>query len=165
VGRGRQFQAAADHRAVQHGDHRDAGLVDLAEDAMPALRMHHDAGRLAVLVLGEVEAGAEMVAGAGQDHHARFGGTRVPGLFEGVEQAVADGIALGRTAQHDGIDQPVEDDVLRDLSVTAKVILQLDAHSVMPNLKFRLSIQISLSISSEYKCSTGRRGASAPRAG
>jgi hypothetical protein len=83
VGRGGQFQAAADHRAVQHGDHRDAGLVDLAEDAVPALRVQHGAGGFAVLVLGEVEPGAEVLAGAGQDHHAGLGGTRVPAPFRG----------------------------------------------------------------------------------
>jgi hypothetical protein len=70
VGRGGQLQAAADHRAVQHGDHRDAGLVDLAEDAVPALRVQHGAEGVAVLVLGEVEPGAEVLALAGQDHHA-----------------------------------------------------------------------------------------------
>jgi hypothetical protein len=108
VSRGRQFEATADHRAMQHGHHRDAGLVDLAEDAVPALRMHHHAGGLAVLVFGKVKAGAEMVAGTVQDYHAGFGRARLPGPFQRVKEAVADGIALRRAAQRDGIDEAVE---------------------------------------------------------
>ena len=71
--RGRKLQPAADHRAVQHGDDRHFAELNAFERTMPRTRMRDAAEHVALFKLGEVEAGAEMIAVAGQHDGANFG--------------------------------------------------------------------------------------------
>ena len=56
MARARQLEAAADHGALQHGDHRHAAELDLVERGMPRARVGDAFGDAALRQLGEVEA-------------------------------------------------------------------------------------------------------------
>src|SRR5215218_9768774 len=62
-----KLEPAADDAAVHRGHHRHEAELDFLEDAVPHLRVTHDAKGVAGLVLGEVEPGAEMLAVPGQN--------------------------------------------------------------------------------------------------
>ena len=64
--RGGKFEAAADHRAVQHGDDRHRAELDALERAMPGARMLDAGEGVALGQFGQIEPGAEMIAFAGQ---------------------------------------------------------------------------------------------------
>ena len=64
----RQLEPAADHRAVQRRDHRHRAELRSLERAVPHARVLHALGRVALRELGEVEAGAEMLALAVEHH-------------------------------------------------------------------------------------------------
>src|SRR3712207_2764730 len=75
---------------------------NLLEHPVPHLRVAHDAEGIAVLVLGEVEAGAEVLAVAGQHHGLGSRRRRLEEFFEARDQGVIDGIALSRPVEaHD----------------------------------------------------------------
>ena len=99
VARGRELEAAADDRAVQHRDHRHLAELDLLERGVPRARMDDAFGDAALGDLGEVEAGAEVIALAAHDDRAR----RLRQVDEGGvqlrDQRVADGVALGRPVE------------------------------------------------------------------
>ena len=62
MARRRELQPAADHRAMQHRDHRHLAELDLVEHAMPHPRMLDAFGDVALGQFAEVEAGGEMLA-------------------------------------------------------------------------------------------------------
>ena len=66
MGRGGEFETAADHRAMQHGDHRHFAELDALEGAMPGPRVFDAGKNVALDELGQIEAGAEMLAVAGE---------------------------------------------------------------------------------------------------
>ena len=70
-----EFQPAADHRALQRGNHRHAAVFHLVERLVPAQAQVHERGRAAVLAVmfHQIEPGAEMIALGAQQHgaHAR----------------------------------------------------------------------------------------------
>ena len=92
--RGGELQSAADHRAVQHGDHRHLAELNALEGAVPGARMRDAAEHVALFQLGEVEAGAEMLAVAGQHHGANFGRQGVEERHHALHQRVVERIAL-----------------------------------------------------------------------
>src|SRR5262249_57137782 len=57
---GRDFEPAADHRAVQHRHHRGLAELDALEGAMPAARMRDALRDAATGKFAEIEARAEM---------------------------------------------------------------------------------------------------------
>jgi hypothetical protein len=67
---GGQFQPAADHRAMQHRDHRRLAELDLLEGAMPQPGMGDALLDVACLQLAQIEAGGKMLALAMQQHRA-----------------------------------------------------------------------------------------------
>jgi hypothetical protein len=69
---GREFEPAADGRAMQGCDRRDVTSADDREDRMPGAGMVEHFGRLAGAVLGEVETGAEARAMAKNHHRTGF---------------------------------------------------------------------------------------------
>ena len=70
VGGRRQLETAADHGALERRDDRDRPELDLLERAVPHARVAYAGERVALGHLGEVEAGAEVVA-VGVDDDAR----------------------------------------------------------------------------------------------
>ncbi|MPN04511.1 hypothetical protein SDC9_151752 [bioreactor metagenome] len=108
MGGRRQFQPAADHCALHGGDDRNAAILDAVENAVPAARMLHHPKRLAMLMLGEIQPGAEVIALTRQDDGPcalRSGDQR---RLQRCQQAVADRVALVRTRQGDGIDVVID---------------------------------------------------------
>jgi hypothetical protein len=57
-----EFEPAADHRTVQHRDHRHAAEFDAVEGAMPGPRMRNPGNGRAIDQFGQIEPGAEMLA-------------------------------------------------------------------------------------------------------
>src|SRR5262245_62664173 len=68
MARGRDFEPAADHRAVQHRHHRSLAELDALEGAMPAARMRDALRDVAGRELAKIEARAEMIALGGEHH-------------------------------------------------------------------------------------------------
>ena len=98
AGRG-ELEAAADDRAVQHRDDRHAAELDLLERGVPRARMDDAFGDAALGDLGEVEAGAEVIAFAAQDDRARRLGQVDEGRVQLRDERIADGVALLRPVQ------------------------------------------------------------------
>ena len=100
MGRGGELEAAADHRAMQHGDDRRAAELDRLERPVPHARMHDALERVEVLGdFGEIEAGGKMLAFAGQHDRADVRGQ--PGE-EGLEPEhgdVVERVALFRARE------------------------------------------------------------------
>src|SRR4051812_30278065 len=83
-------------------DDGEAPELDLLEDAVPHLRMLHDPEGVAVLVLGKVEPGAEVLAVAGEHHGLGVRRGRLEEALEARDQGVVDGVALRRPVEaHD----------------------------------------------------------------
>ena len=95
----RQLQAAADHGAVQDRDHRHPAELDLVERRMPGARMQDAFGDAALRELGEVEAGAEVLALAAEHDRAHGFGQVDEGGVQLRHQRVVDRVALGRAIQ------------------------------------------------------------------
>src|ERR1700739_2998737 len=65
-----ELKPAADHRAVQHGDHRHGAEFDTLESAMPGARVFDAFEGIALGKFGKIEPGAEVFAVAGKHHSA-----------------------------------------------------------------------------------------------
>ena len=92
----RKLQPAADHRAVQHGDHRHLAELDLLEGAMPEPGMGDALRDVALLQFAQVEAGGEMLAFAGEQHGADVVGQRGEESFDAEDGLVVERVALVR---------------------------------------------------------------------
>jgi hypothetical protein len=93
---GRDLEPPADDRAEHGGDDRQAAELDPVERLVPAARVAHGALGVALHMLRQVEAGAEMPLGPRQhgDLHARR--RRAKEGVDPVEKRVAHRVALGR---------------------------------------------------------------------
>ena len=96
---GGQFQPAADHRAMQHGDHRHLAELDLLEGAVPEPGMGDALGDVVLLEFAEIEAGGEMLALAMQQHGADAVRQRGEEGLDAENGLVVERIALVRTRQ------------------------------------------------------------------
>ncbi len=97
----RDFQPAADHRAVQHRDRRNRAAAQRGQAGVPGLRVAEHGGRVARLVLGQIEAGTECGAMAVDDDRASLGLGAGDGGGERGEQRVIDRVALGGAVEAD----------------------------------------------------------------
>ena len=94
AGRG-DFEPAANYAALHRGDHRHRAEFQQVERLVPEARMQHAFEGRPVLVFGEVEAGAEVVAGAAHDDRAGFLGIEpVDETADVPDQPVADRVPL-----------------------------------------------------------------------
>ena len=98
---GRDFEPAADHRAVQHRHHRSLAELDALEGAMPAARMRDALRDVAGGELAEIEAGAEMVALAGEHHGLDGVRQRGKERLDAEHGRVVDGVALFRARKEE----------------------------------------------------------------
>jgi hypothetical protein len=99
VARRGELEAAADDGALQHGDHRDAAELDLLERGVPRARMDDAFGDAALGDLGEIEAGAEVIAFAAQHDGARRLGQVDEGGVDLRDERIADRVAFVRPVQ------------------------------------------------------------------
>ena len=98
--RGRsQLETAADHRALERGDHRDRAELDLLEGSVPHARVAHSRQRVPLGHLGEVEAGAEVVTVGVDDHAGDVVGQPDEEPLDPEHRRVVERVALGRTGQ------------------------------------------------------------------
>ncbi len=99
----RHLEPAADHRALHRRHHRPSAELDGFERCVGKAR-HEDAlERLAMAVLRQIEAGAEMLAGAGKHHAAHVAVEILEGLLQFAPQRLAQRVALiGAVEGHDG---------------------------------------------------------------
>lgn len=103
MGGGRQFQPAADHRALERRHHRNGAELDRLEGAVPHARMREPRGRVPLGQFGEVEAGAEMIPVAGQDHRLGALGQSGEEPLQAEHGRVVERIAFpGARQMHDG---------------------------------------------------------------
>ena len=86
----REFAAAADRVAVDRGDDREAGLLELAVDPIDPAIAADGVGRVGLLELVDVEATGEHPLAAGEDDDPHFGGLQG---FDCGEQLAAEGAA------------------------------------------------------------------------
>ena len=98
------FKATADHRAMQHGDHRHLAELDLLEDAMPEAGVLDAGCHVALGQFGEIEAGAEIVAFAGQHHGADTVRDRREERFDAEHGGIVERVALLRTHELEDCD-------------------------------------------------------------
>ncbi len=98
-----KLEPAADHRAVQHRDHRRLAELDVLECAVPARRMLDAFGGVALGELGEIEARGEVLAFAVEHHGLDVFGQRGEERLQPQHSGVVERVALVRTLQrHDG---------------------------------------------------------------
>jgi hypothetical protein len=102
MARGSEFEAAAHHRAMEHGQHRRPAELEALEGAMPGLRVRDPSRDVALGQLGQIEPGAEMLALAvdddGFDAVGHGGEEVLNALNGGVVKRVA--LVGAREAQH-----------------------------------------------------------------
>ncbi len=99
MGRGGEFEAAAHHRSVQHGDHRHLAELDGFERAMPGPRVLDAGIDVALGQLGEIEPGAEMLALRGQDDGADIVRQRREEAADAAYRLVVERVAFCRTIE------------------------------------------------------------------
>jgi hypothetical protein len=99
MGRGCDFEAAAHHRAVQHCDHRHFAELNGFEGAMPGPRMLDAGKNVALGKLGEIEAGAEMLAFAGEHDSADLVRQRREEGADAVHHLIVESIAFRRAIE------------------------------------------------------------------
>ncbi|CAN6484096.1 unnamed protein product [Victoria cruziana] len=90
---------------MQGRDDGHSAEFNVGEHVMPGARMMQTFHRIAVLELGQIQAGAEVLAFAGDDHGLGGLGQLGEALGHGGHDAVADGIALVRATQADDGDR------------------------------------------------------------
>ena len=83
VARHRELAAAAEREAIHGGDHRLGRRLEATKHVLAALRERLRRDRAVLLELGDVGAGDEGAAGAGEDDaaNARVAAQRVDGMF------------------------------------------------------------------------------------
>ena len=92
-----KLEPAADHRALQRGNHGHAAVLNAVEDTVPHLRMAQAFGGVVLGQLRQVEAGGEMVADAVDHNGASVIREFCKALADGENNAVVQRVALGRT--------------------------------------------------------------------
>ena len=92
---------------MQHGDHRHLAEFDLLEDAMPEARVLDAGCHVAFGQFGEIEAGAEIVAVAGQHHGADAVRDRREERLDAEHGGIVERVALFRTRQLEHRDRAV----------------------------------------------------------
>ncbi len=97
----RDFQPAADYRAVQDRNGRDWAAAQRSQAGMPGLRVAEHGFGVARLMFGQIEAGAEGGTVAVDHDRARFGLSAGDGGGECREQRVVDRVALGGPIEAD----------------------------------------------------------------
>ena len=108
-----QFQPAAHDGALHRRDNRQPAILDQVECAVPVAGNIERLVDIAFLVLGEVEAGAEMIAVRPQHDGERFAGRRAEETVDVLDQRFVDRISFlgtvqrqdGNTAAHLEVDQ------------------------------------------------------------
>jgi len=110
VAGGGQLHAAAHTGAVDGGHDRAQSLFHHVEDAVPLARVVQTFHAGAATDLAEVQAGAEMVALAGDHDRAAALRQGQEGLLQFEDHAVGDGIALGGPLDADVRDRAVVGD-------------------------------------------------------
>ena len=97
--RGGEFEAAAHHRAVQHGDDRHLAELDGFERAMPGSRVLDAGIDVALGQLGEIEPGAEMLALRGHDDGADIVRQRCEETADAAHRLVVERVAFCRAIE------------------------------------------------------------------
>ncbi len=101
MGRGRDLEPAAEHHPGHRRDHGNRAELDLLRRPVPGTRHRLRLGCAHDLELGDVETGAEVIAGAGQHHDPdAVGGCREE-AFDGGDQRGVDGVPLVRTVERE----------------------------------------------------------------
>ena len=159
MGRCRQFQAAADHGALQGGHHRQAAHLDMVEGAMPLLGVQHHLEGFTVAMLGQIEAGREMGAVAVQHDDARRvrgGGEEVADL---VDEGIVDGVALVGSVEPDHGDGAAHLDGQKGIGTLT--------HAVPPQITaicylLKLLCATTISAESSLRLNPANQGAGSP---
>ena len=97
-----EFQPAADHRALQRGDHRHAAILNAVEHPVPHLRMPQAVGGVVLGQFRQIEAGGEMIADAVDHHGADVIREIGEAILDRQDDAVVQRVALGRAVEADG---------------------------------------------------------------
>jgi uncharacterized protein (DUF1778 family) len=99
-----EFEAAADHRAVEHRHHRHTAELDALENPVPAARMRDALRRRTIRKLGEVQSRAEMLACAAQHQGLDACRQAADAGIELLDHGVTQCVALRRTIQRQDAD-------------------------------------------------------------
>ena len=97
-------EAAADDRAVEHRDHRDGAELDARERFVPHPGVQYALGGGPLAELGQIEPGAEMLAGAVQHDGAQALGRRGKKVAQAFDGGVVERIALGDAVEAEDAD-------------------------------------------------------------
>src|SRR5262249_19884988 len=94
--RGSELKSAADHCAMQDGNHRHRAELNLAESPVPESRMGNALANVSLFQFRQVEARREMFAFAGDQHAADILWQRCEELLDAYDGLVIECIAFLR---------------------------------------------------------------------
>jgi hypothetical protein len=95
----RELQPAAHHRAVQGGDDGDRPVLHLLQRRVPHARVVHAGAGIALLQLGQVEAGAKVLAFTVEHDRAHRIGQALERVPDAKDERIAQRVALGRARE------------------------------------------------------------------
>ena len=108
-----ELEPAADHRAVQHRHDRNPAELDARERLVPHPRVQYALGSGPLAELGEIEPGAEVVAGAVQHDGAHALGRRGEEIAEPLDGGIVQRVALGGAVEAEEADRVLALEVQR----------------------------------------------------